>query len=298
MNYCKLGNSDLELSEISFGCMSLKEDTSYNQKLIHTAFDQGINYFDTADLYEKGQNEILLGKSVKDFRDQIIIGTKVGNQLRKNGDGWDWNPSKKHIINAVENSLIRLQTDYIDLYQLHGGTIDDPIEETIDAFEILKKEGKIRYYGISSIRPNVIRSYVKNSHISSVMMQYSVLDRRPEESSLKLLQENNIGILARGTLAKGLLAGKPIKEYLGHLLQDVKKSVEKLNELSKPDRSLAQTAIQFVLKHSAVSSSVIGFRTREQLLECIQALKAPLLSIEEYKELQNSISIAYYENHR
>ena len=86
-------------------------------------------------------------------RDQVVIASKAGNQWRADGSGWDWNSSKKHILAAAEESLKRLKTDYIDLYQLHGGTIDDPIDETIEAFEILKKQGKIRYYGISSIRP-------------------------------------------------------------------------------------------------------------------------------------------------
>ena len=91
---------------------------------------------------------------------------------------------KNIFSSAVDQSLKRLQTDYIDLYQLHGGTIEDPIDEMIEAFETLKAAGKIRYYGISSIRPNVIREYVKRSSIVSVMMQYSLLDRRPEEEML------------------------------------------------------------------------------------------------------------------
>lgn len=298
MNFRKLGNSNLEISEISFGCMSLQENSEDEIKLIQTAFDKGINYFDTADLYQKGANEILLGKAVKSFRDQIIIGTKVGNQLKENGEGWDWNPSKRYIIKAVEDSLRRLQTDYIDLYQLHGGTIDDPIDETIDAFETLIKQGKIRHYGISSIRPNVIRSYVQKSNITSVMMQYSLLDRRAEESCLELLQENNIGVLARGTLAKGLLAGKPIKEYLDHSVIEVKQNLEKLKDVSKDDLSLKEVAIQFVLKHSAISSSVIGFRTKKQLLDCLETLKSPSFSDVTYQKLLNSISIHYYKNHR
>jgi aryl-alcohol dehydrogenase-like predicted oxidoreductase len=89
---------------------------------------------------------------------KVIIATKVGNQWRADGSGWDWNPNKDYIISAVEQSLKRLQTDYIDLYQLHGGTMEDPIDETIEAFEQLQKQGKIRYYGISSIRPTVIEN--------------------------------------------------------------------------------------------------------------------------------------------
>ncbi len=99
-------------------------------------------------------------------------------------------------------SLKRLNTDRIDVYQLHGGTIEDPIEETISAFEQLVQQGKIRYYGISSIRPNVIREYVLRSNIVSVMMQYSLLDRRPEEECLPLLAQKDIGVLARAVWLK------------------------------------------------------------------------------------------------
>src|SRR4029079_841005 len=125
------------------------------------------------------------------------------NQWKNDGDGWTWNPRKEYILTAIDQSLKRLHTNYIDLYQLHGGTIDDPIDETIEAFELLKKQGKILHYGISSIRPNVIREYVKRSAIVSVMMQYSLADRRPEEAILDLLKQNNISVLARGVLAQG-----------------------------------------------------------------------------------------------
>ncbi|AXT57598.1 aldo/keto reductase [Aquimarina sp. AD1] len=298
MKYRRLGNSDVEISEISFGCMSLEEDFEKTKELIHLAFDKGINYFDTADLYQNGNNEEMLGKAVKSFRDKIIIGTKVGNQPRENGEGWDWNPSKKYIINSVEKSLTRLKTDYIDLYQLHGGTIDDPIEETIDAFETLKAEGKIRYYGISSIRPNVIREYIKHSRISSVMMQYSLLDRRPEESCLQLLQKNNIAVLSRGSIAKGLLAGKKAKEYLEYNSSDVDIVIKKLKQLSNEDRTIGQIAIQFVLNHKSITSSVVGFRTEHQLQECIKALEIQQLSDEELNYLQNIIQPLLYKNHR
>ncbi|MGV2686963.1 aldo/keto reductase, partial [Clostridium perfringens] len=127
----------------------------------------------------------------------VIIATKVGNRRVPGKDGLVWDPSKDYIKSAVKDSLRRLGTDYIDLYQLHGGTLDDPLDETIEAFEELKREGWIRYYGISSIRPNVIREYVAKSNIVSVMSQYSILDRRPEEAVLDLLAENGISAIAR-----------------------------------------------------------------------------------------------------
>src|SRR5699024_5881967 len=108
---------------------------------------------------------------------------------------WFWDPRKQYIEEAVHASLKRLQTDYIDLYLLHGGTIDDPIDETIEAFENLKEKGLIRAYGISSIRPNVIRSYLKHSSIDAIMMQYSILDRRPE-MLLDDIHQQQVSVLA------------------------------------------------------------------------------------------------------
>src|ERR1700733_3678310 len=157
MEYSFLGKSDLKISRIGFGCMSLDPKDSNAVKILHRALDAGINYFDTADLYNKGENETMLGKAFQDVRHKLILATKVGNQWRDDGSGWDWNPSKKYILSAVDQSLKRLQTDHIDLYQLHGGTLEDPIDEIIETFELLKQQGKILYYGISSLRPNVIR---------------------------------------------------------------------------------------------------------------------------------------------
>src|SRR5215216_5035972 len=209
MQYYQLGKSSLQVSRIGFGCMSLKKDGASAEKILQHALELGINYFDTADLYDKGENEVILAKALKEKRNNIVLATKAGNVWRKDGTGWDWNPKKEYILGAVEGSLKRLQTDYIDLYQLHGGTIDDPIDETIEAFELLKQQGKIRHYGISSIRPNVIREYVKRSNIVSVMMQYSLLDRRPEETCLPLLQQHGIAVVTRGSVAQGLLVDKP-----------------------------------------------------------------------------------------
>lgn len=261
MNNVQLGTSDLWISEISVGCMSLYVRSTDSITLLQSAYESGINFFDTADLYEKGENEVLLGKALNNVRDKIIIATKVGNQIREDGSGWDWNPTKEYILSAVEDSLRRLNTDYIDLYQLHGGTIDDPIDETIEAFEILKQQGKIREYGISSIRPNVIREWVQKSNMASVMMQYSLLDRRPEEEALDLLQEHGISVITRGSLAKGLLVDKPSKAYLDYNTSEVEKLQSDLLETGQP---LAY-AIEFVLQHQAVASAVLGMRTIEQL---------------------------------
>ncbi|MFH0070961.1 aldo/keto reductase, partial [Peribacillus sp. NPDC056705] len=168
----QLGSSELYVSEIGLGCMSLGTDEAVATELVSEALDRGVNLLDTADLYDEGRNEELVGRAIQGRRDQVILTTKVGNRRVPGKEGWTWDPSKSYIKSAVKDSLRRLNTDYIDLYQLHGGTIDDPIDETIEAFEELKQEGLIRYYGISSIRPNVIREYVQRSNIVSVMSQY------------------------------------------------------------------------------------------------------------------------------
>lgn len=298
MQYKQLGKSGLEISRIGFGCMSLQDNQQENERLIQQALDFGINYFDTADLYDKGKNEEALGRALKGKRDKAIIATKAGNEWRADGSGWDWNPTKKYILTAVERSLQRLHTDYIDVYQLHGGTIEDPIDDTIEAFEQLKKQGKIRYYGISSIRPNVIREYVKRSNLVSVMMQYSLLDRRPEEEALQLLKQNEIGVLARGSVAGGLLVNKPEKSYLGYTEEQVRKAALAIKQISSKDRSAAQTAIRFVLSNQSVTAAIVGIRTAEQLKEAAEVTSTPELTTEELEVLKNTIDVNIYKEHR
>lgn len=298
MEYTSLGKSDLRLSRIAMGCMSLGDDQTLNEQLLHRAIDGGINFFDTADLYDKGKNEERIGAALKEKRKDVIIVTKVGNQWREDGSGWDWNPSKEHILKSVDESLQRLQTDYIDLYQLHGGTIQDPIDEAIEAFELLKQQGKIRWYGISSIRPNVIREYVRRSNIVSVMMQYSLLDRRPEEESLELLQQHNIGVLARGSVASGLLVNKPPKPYLKYAAEEVKKATDAIKSISSDGQQPAQTAIRFVLHHPAISAAVVGIRTMAQLEEALKVIDTKELTEEEVKFLTENIPAHRYEQHR
>lgn len=295
MDYHRIGETNIEVSDVSFGCMSLNPEYSqtFVSEIIREAFKAGINFFDTADLYDRGLNEEMVGKALKPFREDVIISTKVGNEWREDGSGWDWNPSKEYILTAVNESLRRLQTDYIDLYMLHGGTIDDPIEETIEAFEGLKKQGKIRAYGISSIRPNTIREWVDKSNMDVVMMQYSLLDRRPEEICLDLLHENNISVITRGTLAKGMLIDKLAEEYLGYTPDDVSTMKKAVAETGNP----IAASVQYVLQHPAVASAVIGLRTKEQLHDLITHYDDHI-SPETLKKLDNVLEPNYYENHR
>ncbi|MEM7107709.1 MAG: aldo/keto reductase [Bacteroidota bacterium] len=294
MQFKPLGKSNLNVAQIAFGCMSL-DLSSDNERLLRSAADCGINLFDTADLYNCGQNETVVGNALRGIRKNVCIATKVGNEWRPDGSGWDWNPTKTYILKAVENSLRRLQTDYIDIYQLHGGTIDDPFEEALEAFEQLKSQGKLLNYGISSIRPNVIDHWVNRSEISSIMLQYSLLDRRPEEQCLNWAAEKHVGVLARGSLAKGLLADKPSSSYLNWSDQEVEKVQSALSESSQ--RSPVHTALRYVLQHEAVTTAVVGIRTIDQLEQAVTVFDSPQLTGKEYQTFRDILGGNQYSDH-
>jgi aryl-alcohol dehydrogenase-like predicted oxidoreductase len=298
MQYKTLKRSGLKISEVSFGCMSLQTNSSDNESIISKAIDEGITLFDTADIYDKGNNEKLLGNAIRGKRNEVLLSTKVGNQLRADSNGWDWNPGKDYILKAIDESLTRLQTDRVDLYLLHGGTVEDPIDEVIEAFERLIESGKIRAYGISSIRPNVIRDYVAKSNIAAVMTQYSYLDRRPEEATLNLLHENEIGVLARGTLASGLLVDKPAKEYLGLSEKEVRDIVAEFQADLPQGRGHADTAIRYAIDNPAVTTAVIGVRTMQQLEDALAAAHTSPLSLEELQEMHAKGNVNFYAEHR
>lgn len=298
----QLGQSDLYVSEVGLGCMSLGADEKQALSLIDAAIDQGINYLDTADLYDFGLNEELVGKAIKQRRQDIILATKVGNRWKDDKTSWDWDPSKQYIKEAVKQSLLRLQTDYIDLYQLHGGTIEDNIDETIEAFEDLKQEGIIRHYGISSIRPNVIKEYLEKSNIISIMMQYSLLDRRPEEW-FSLLNDKNVSIIARGPLAKGLLTKKSIssksldKGYLSYTKEELATLLPKLENID-PSHTMTELALQYCLYQDVVGAVIPGASKISQLTENATASKAERISTSTYELLQKLSKQEIYQQHR
>ena len=297
----KLGNSPLYVSEIGLGCMSLGTNEQKAANIIATALDQGINYFDTADLYDFGINEQIVGKALQPYRDKVIIATKVGNRWNDEKTSWSWDTSSTYIKKAVKNSLHRLGTDYIDLYQLHGGTIEDDINEVIETFEELKKEGFIRAYGISSIRPNVLNQYATKSSIDSVMMQYSLLDRRPEEW-LPLLNEQEISIIARGPVAKGLLSDKMLDKltesgYLDYSYNELKELLPLLQDKLSP-RKLNETALQYVLTNPTVATVIPGASSVEQILKNCRAIQSNGLSPEELQLLLQLTKANVYDVHR
>ncbi len=300
MKMNRLGTSDIMVSEIGLGCMSLGTEETKAVSMIHRALDRGVNLLDTADLYDAGRNEELVGLAVQGRRDKVVIATKVGNRRIPGQEGWVWDASKKYILAAVHDSLRRLKTDYIDLYQLHGGTLDDPIDETIEAFEELKRQGLIRHYGISSIRPNVVREYAKRSGIVSVMNQISILDRRAEEEILPVALARGIGVIARGPVAGGLLSeNKPVeRDYLDYRAEEIRQLRAELQPLIRPGRSLSQLAIRFSLSEPAVAVAIPGASSPEQLSHNLAAADIPPLTDDELAVIRRISRANRYSAHR
>ncbi|MGK7378302.1 aldo/keto reductase [Planococcus sp. 1R117A] len=294
-----LGQSELQVSEIGFGCMSLPLETQQAAAIIDEAVANGINYFDTADFYNKGKNEELVGVLLKKHRQDVIIATKVGNQWSADSDEVKWNATKSYITEQVHNSLKRLQTDYIDLYQLHGGMVTDNTEETIEAFELLKKEGLIRAYGISSIRPNVIRRFLKNSDIASIMMQYSLLDRRPEEY-LDEIGAAGRSVVTRGSLAKGLLTNEGLKRAYnsgGYLTYKEEELTTTLQQLQEVHHNLHALSLHSVLQNPAVASVVAGASSASQIKDTLTAYETAV-SPEQINQARQLAKLDQYKEHR
>ncbi|MCG2529106.1 aldo/keto reductase [Staphylococcus epidermidis] len=293
--------SGIEISELGLGCMSLGTDYKKAQPIIESAIDNGITYFDTADIYDQGVNEEIVGKALKKYqnRDDIVIGTKVGNRLTDDGH-MTWDPSKKHIKESVKGSLKRLGLNHLDLYQLHGGTIDDPLDETISAFDELKQEGYIRAYGISSIRPNVIDYYLKNSQIETLMSQFNLIDNRPE-SLINDVHDKQVKILARGLVFKGLLTSKSVdvidekfeNGVLDYTQDELGSTIASIKEL---ESNLTALSFKYLTSHDAMGSIIVGASNVEQLEENVRNYYKDI-SLDQIKSARNRVKDIEYTQH-
>ena len=327
MNYKNLGTTGLKVSELGLGCSSLGNsvfnygDESEFLGILNYAFENGINFFDTADSYAFGNSEALIGKAFGNKRDKVIITTKVGflpsslsthakklipflgnarkliMPLKKNLKRLskkNQNFSTDHIRQSIEKSLTRLKTDYIDIYLLHN-----PPSKTImegQAFKILdelKAEGKIRFYGISAGSIDDAFMCLSFPDISVLEIEFNLLNR---EATLKLfpfLEKKQTGIIAKVPLARGLLTLKgKVKTGLSYNKEPnmiYKANLIKLqNEINK--NVLTEVAIRFILKHQHVSTLIAGTRSISHLKENLRILSNPSLTNDDLEKIFTSFS--------
>lgn len=295
MRYRSLGRSGLKVSEIALGNWVTHGGQVGNdaaRECVHGALDAGITFFDTADIYEYGKAETVLGEILKDQnRDGLVIATKVFWAMSDNPN--DRGLSRKHLLRSCENSLRRLQMDYIDLYQAHRYDRHTPLEETMRAFDDLVRSGKVLYIGISEWTAEQISDALKIAdemgfdRIVSSQPQYSMLWRVPEGKVMPLCREEGIGQIVWSPLAMGVLTGKykpgePPPEgsrgAYGHgvreqyLTEETLRAVQGLRPIAEDvGVSMATLALAWVLQNDNVSAAIIGATRAEQVTENVKA---------------------------
>lgn len=252
-------NYGLKVSALGLGCMGMSANHGVPPpekdmiKLLHEAFELGVSYFDTAEIYGPHTNEILLGKAFKDRRDKVVIGTKFGLYYPFGRQQQD--SSKKSIFRAVDASLKRLNTDYIDLYTQHRVDTDVDIEEVADTMNELIKMGKIRHYGLSEAGAKTIRKAHKICRITSIQSHYSMMMREVEDNEvLKTCEEIGIGFTAYSPLERGFLGGLMNENTTFHPKLDMRASFPRF---SKEALKANQTFINYV-RDLAKSKKVDG----------------------------------------
>ena len=208
----KLGQQGLEVSELGLGCMGMSEfygtsDEDESVATIHRALQLGITFLDTADMYGPFTNEQLVGKAIKDRRDEVVLATKFGNVRGENGERLGIRGDPDYVRRACDASLKRLGVDYIDLYYQHRVDPDTPVEETWGAMSELVETGKVRFLGISEAAPDTIRRAHAVHPVSALQSEYSLFSRDPEEEILPTVRELGIGFVAYSPLGRGFLSG-------------------------------------------------------------------------------------------
>jgi aryl-alcohol dehydrogenase-like predicted oxidoreductase len=308
MKYATLGNTGLLVSKLCFGTMTFGDGRGMFKaigavgqaaadELVKTSIESGINFFDTADVYTEGESEKILGQSLKNLkiaRQHVVIATKVYGRVGPGRN--DVGASRGHIMDGVEASLRRLQTDHIDLYQIHGNDLVTPVEETVRALDTLVQQGKVRYVGCSNWQAWKIAKALgicelKNlARFDTLQAYYSIAGRDLEREIIPLLESEKVGLLVWSPLAGGLLSGKysrtnqkpadsrrtefdfPIvdKERTWKVL-DVMAPIAKAHECSP-----ARVSLAWLLAKPVVTSVIIGARRREQLQDNLAAVELTL----------------------
>ena len=284
MEYRRLGNTDLNISRIGFGCWPIgghgygvvPENVAI--RAIHKAMDEGINFFDTADVYGFGTSETILSKALGKKREEIVIATKFGVNWNDKGNTFK-DSSKKRVFEAVEGSLKRLNIERIPIYQIHWHDDKTPIEETLDALEVCKKQGKIQHIGVSNFDYNLVKKSLAHTEIVSNQIPYNILDRTNEEDIVRYNNEMSIGVLVYRVLGRGLFSGKyDLNSEFGkndtrsdidseEYKKAIKLSLDLKQIAEKYDKTISQVAIRWVLDNENITSVLVGIKSEEQAIE-------------------------------
>ena len=302
-HYITLGRSGLRVSPFCLGAMTFGEDLGWgssveeSQRIIDRFIELGGNFIDTANFYTKSHSEKIIGDHVGRHgarRDRLVIATKFSGNLYL-GDPNGGGSGRKSIIGACENSLRRLQTDYIDLYWLHNWDVHTPIDETMAALEDLVRSGKVRYLGVSDtpawkiVEANVTARFRGWSAFVGLQIEYSLLERTVEQELVPMAHELGLGITPWSPLKSGVLSGKYTRHNAGQIKADrgfvtdnylTEKTyaiVDELGIIAKAhDSTVARIALAWVQAQPAVTSTIIGARRLAQLEDNLKALDVKL----------------------
>jgi myo-inositol catabolism protein IolS len=292
VEYRELGRTGLKISAIGMGCWAIGGDAwgpvddADSLAAIQRAIDVGVTFFDTADVYGRGRSERLVGQALRGKRDQVVVATKVG-LWESGGDHPNLYTDPKMILGQCDESLRRLSTDVIDVYQCHLWW-DENTEVFLEAFEQLKEQGKIRAYGVSTNEIDHLRHFDQHGTCGVTQVDYSILNRSAEKEVLPYCGEHNIGVILKGPLKMGLLTGKfaaettlpegdvrkewPQEDWYREALD----KVERLRPLANDGRTLGQVALAFAIHHPAVSVAIPGAKTPAQIEANARAADVPL----------------------
>ena len=302
MKYRKLGKTGLKVSEICLGTMTFGNqiDEAESIKLIRWTIDAGINFIDTADMYVDGRTEEIVGKALKEVRQSVVLATKVG-AWQSGPDVNDIGLSRKHIMDAIEGSLRRLGTDYIDIYYTHMPDNTTPIEETLRALDDLIRQGKVRYIGCSNylawqLCKTLWVSDNKNlARFDCIQPPYNLITRGIEDELLSLCTSEGVGVCVYNPMAGGLLSGKHDpnrpppedtrfgnkrqgKSYTGrYWLPGNFEAVARFKKIAeKHGRSMPRFSLAWVLNNPAITSIICGANSIKQLEENVGAVEITL----------------------